>query len=72
MWNHFRLFHIWHVCDVENITSYAKFMLLCYKIGFVVSHFCRKICFIQKFPWWRKNDKYEVWVQPACVCLMRL
>ena len=67
------ILHIWHVCDVENVAIYAKFMLFSWKkISFVKNELCREIrfvviyallCgekFVQKFSMWRKNDKYEV------------
>ena len=86
MWRNFRclpmtdvekseILHIWHVCDVENVAIYAKFMLFSWKISFVkIYALCREIrfvviyallCgekFIQKFCMWRKNDKYQVCV----------
>ena len=70
------ILHIWHVCDVEIVVTYGKFMLFCCKISFVTIYaLCREICFvaiyallcgekfIQKFSMWRKNDKYEVCVR---------
>ena len=58
-----KFLHIWHVCDVENVSTYLQFM-----------HFCCEVCFVaiyalscgekfnKKMPLWRKNDKYEVCV----------
>ena len=44
----------WHVCHVENVSSYVQLMLFCCKIDFVViygillqfTHFCRRISFV--------------------------
>ena len=79
MWRNFRclpmtdvekseILHIWHVCDVENVAIYAKFMLFSWKISFVkIYALCREIrfvviyallCgekFIQKISMWRKK-----------------
>ena len=41
------ILHIWHVCDVEIVATYGKFMLLCCKISFVTIYaLCREICFV--------------------------
>ena len=32
MWRNLKFLHIYHVCDVENVTLFAKFMLFCCKI----------------------------------------
>ena len=85
MWNHFRFllvgdveksefFHIWHVCDVENVSTYVQFILFCCKIGFVpIYALLSQNCFVviyallcggkfnRKLPLWRRNDKYQVW-----------
>ena len=50
------ILHTWHVCDVENVAIYAKFM-----------HFFATIYALScgeklspKVHLWRKNDKYQV------------
>ena len=43
-----KILHIWHVCDVENVAIYSKFM------QFLVEKLSPKVHL------WRKNDKYEV------------
>ena len=48
--------HIWHVCDVKNVAIYAKFMQ--FSCGEKLS---------PKVHLWRKNDKYQVWVQIVLV-----
>ena len=62
------ILHIWHVCDVENVAIYAKFMLFSWKksVFFKIYELCREIrfvviyallCgekFVQKFSMWRK------------------
>ena len=70
-----KFLHIWHVSDVENVSTYVQFMLFCCKIDFVTiflrtfvgksvlsrfTHFCVEKKLNQKLPLWRKNDKYEV------------
>ena len=35
MWRNLNIFHIWHVCDVENISTNVEFMLFFCKISFV-------------------------------------
>ena len=50
---HDRCSEIWHVCDVENVTIYAKFATIyALSCGEKMS---------TKVHLWRKNDKYEVW-----------
>ena len=76
MWRNLKFLHIWHVCDVENVSTMCD--LCCFVVKLVLlwfTHFCRKICFVaiyallcgeklnQKLPLWRKNDKYEVWTK---------
>ena len=61
-----KFLHIWHVSDVENVSTYVQFMLFCCKIDFVTicallseNLFCRDLrTFV-----WRKNYKYQVWSQ---------
>ena len=41
------ILHICHVCDVEIVATYGKFMLFCCKISFVTIYaLCREICFV--------------------------
>ena len=47
---------IWHVCDVENVAIYAKFMQFC-------TRFHVEKNWVQKYICREKNDKYEV-----CLC----
>ena len=46
------ILYIWHVCDVENVAIYAKFMQ--FSCGEKLS---------PKVHLWRKNDEYQVCVQ---------
>ena len=75
MWRYLKFVHIWHVCDVENASTCVKFMLFCWKIGFVAIYaLLSQICFVAiyallcgeknllKIAYVEKNDKYEVWV----------
>ena len=71
-----KFLHIWHVSDVENVSTYVQFMLFCCKIDFVTIYallsenlFCRDL---RTFVWRKiepkiasveKNDKYQVWVK---------
>ena len=43
------ILHIWHVCDVESVAIYAKFMQ--FSCGEKLS---------PKEHLWRRNDKYQV------------
>ena len=61
------ILHIWHVCDVENVAIYAKFIAI-YAVllqNLLFTLFCREISCGEKLSpkehLWRKNDKYEVW-----------
>ena len=48
------ILHIWHVCDVENVAIYAKFMqFLPQFTRFHVEKIEPKTTFVEK------NDKYE-------------
>ena len=45
-----KFLHIWHVSDVENVSTYVQFMLFCCKIDFVTINallsedlFCRDL-----------------------------
>ena len=74
MWRNLTLLHIWHVCDVENVSTYVKIMLLCCKISFFLIYviLLRNSFFVaiyallcgeklnQKLLLWRKNYKYQV------------
>ena len=43
-WN-MKFLRIWHMCDVENASTYVKFMLFVSKLVLLrFTHFCRKIC----------------------------
>ena len=69
------ILHIWHVCDVENVAIYAKFIAIyaVLLLNLLFTLFCRKISFATiyallcgeklspKVHLWRKNVKYEVW-----------
>ena len=48
MWRNLKFLHIWHVCDVENVSTYVKFILFCFTICFFsrFTLFCCKICFV--------------------------
>ena len=58
MWRNFRclpmtdvekseILHIWHVCDVENVAIYAKFMLFSWKKSVLSKNeLCREIRFV--------------------------
>ena len=46
------ILHIWHVCDIENIAIYAKFM-----------QFSCEEKMSPKVHLRNKNDKYEVWTE---------
>ena len=55
------ILHIWHVCDVDNVAIYAKFMQN-------LPHSCgEKLS--PKVYLWSKNDKYEVWVGTTLLAL---
>ena len=67
-----KFLHIWHVSDVENVSTYVQFMLFCCKIDFVTIYallsenlFCRDLrTFV-----WRKIEpkiasvekKWQIW-----------
>ena len=60
------IFHIWHVCDVENVAIHAKFIAI-YAIlllNLLFTLFCREILCGEKLSpkvhLWRKNYKYPV------------
>ena len=77
MWRNFRclhmtdvekseILHIWHVCDVENVAMYAKYIAI-YAIlllNLLFTLFCREISCGEKLSLkvhlWRKNDEYQV------------
>ena len=83
MWRNFRclpmtdvekseILHIWHVCDVENVAIYAKFMPFSWKISFVkIYALCREIHFYRNLRTfaWRKiypkiffmEKKLQIW-----------
>ena len=47
MWRNLKCLHIWHVCDVENASTCVKFMLFCWKIGFVAIYaLLLQVCFV--------------------------
>ena len=64
-----------HVCDVENVAIYAKFIAIyaVLLLNLLFTLFCREIYFATiyallcgeklstKVHLWRKNDKYQVW-----------
>ena len=58
-----KFLHIWHVSDVENVSTYVQFMLFCCKIDFVTicallseNLFCRDLrTFV-----WRKIEKEKL------------
>ena len=60
------ILHIWHVCDVENVAIYAKFIAIyaVLLLNLLFTLFCHKISCGEKLSpkvhLWRKNDKYEV------------
>ena len=73
-----KFLHIWHVSDVENVSTYVQFMLFCCKIDFVTicallseNLFCRDLrTFV-----WRKIEpkiasvekKWQIWgMIPTC------
>ena len=77
MWRNFRclhmtdvekseILHIWHVCDVENVAIYAKFIAIyaVLLLNLLFTLFCREISCGEKLSpkvhFWRKNDKYGV------------
>ena len=80
MWRNLKFLHIWHVCDVENVSTCVQFMLFCYKIGFVAIYallsrnlFCRDLrTFV-----WRKiepkiasvDKKWQIWGMPYSIGL---
>ena len=42
MWRNLKIFHIWHVCEEEDVSTCVKFMLFCCKLGFVAIYsLCR-------------------------------
>ena len=66
MWRNFRCLHmtdveksenlhIWHVCDVENVTIYTKFMLFSWK-----NQFCQNLRTLSRNPFCR-NLRTFVW-----------
>ena len=70
------ILHIWHVCDVENVAIYAKFIAIyaVLLLNLLFTLFCRKIFatiyalsrgekLSPKVHLWRKNDKYQVCCQ---------
>ena len=43
MWRNLKFLHIWHVCDVENVSTCVKFMSFVVKLVLSqFTHFCRK------------------------------
>ena len=62
----YKILHIWHVCDVEIVAIYAKFIAIyaVLLLNLLFTLFCRKIScgekLSQKVRLRRKNDKYEV------------
>ena len=60
------ILHIWHVCDVENVAIYAKFIAIyaVLLLNLLFTLFCREISCGEKLSpkvhLWRKNDKYQV------------
>ena len=65
------ILHIWHVCDVENVAIFAKFIAIyaVLLLNLLFTLFCREISGGEKLSpkvhLWRKNDKYQVWPQPS-------
>ena len=53
------ILHIWHVCDVENVAIYAKFM----RFFAIIYALSRGEKLSPKVHLWRKNDKYQVCVR---------
>ena len=56
-----KFLHIWHVSDVENVSTYVQFMLFCCKIDFVTIYallsenlFCRDL---RTFVWKKIEPK---------------
>ena len=56
-----KFLHIWHVSDVENVSTYVQFMLFCCKIDFVTicallseNLFCRDL---RTFVWRKIEPK---------------
>ena len=56
-----KFLHIWHVSDVENVSTYVQFMLFCCKIDFVTIYallsenlFCRDL---RTFVWRKIEPK---------------
>ena len=62
------ILHIWHVCDVENVAIYAKFIAIyaVLLLNLLFTLFCREISCGEKLSpkvhLWRKNDQYQVWL----------
>ena len=61
-----KFFHIWHMCDMENVSTYVQFMLFCCKIGFVAIYtlllrnlFCRNLRTFE----WRKIEPKIAYVE---------
>ena len=61
MWRNLKFLHIWHVCDVENVSTYVQFMLFSCKIDFVTIYallsenlFCRDL---RTFVWRKIEPK---------------
>ena len=94
MWRNFRclpmtdvekseILHIWHVCDVENVAIYAKFMLFSWK-----NQFCQNLRTLSRNPFcrnlrtfvWRKiypkkfyvEKKWQIWGLVMCLCFWEL
>ena len=70
----YEILYIWHVCDVENVAIYAKFIAIyaVLLLNLLFTLFCRESYFASiyalsygeklspKVHLWRKNDKYQV------------
>ena len=66
------ILHLWHVCDVENVAIYAKFIAI-YAIlllNLLFTLFCREISCGEKLSpkvhLWRRNDKYQLCYHILC------
>ena len=63
MWRNLKFLNIWHVHNVENVSTYVQFMLFCCIIGFVAIYallsrnlFCRDL---RTFMWRKIEPKIK-------------
>ena len=55
MWRNFSTYQMWLVCDVENASTFAQFMLFVVKsVLLQIMHFCHEICLC-------RNLRTSVW-----------